>query len=112
MDATQRLLLLRLQKLQEQIENLGGSEGPPGTMGKTGLAATIAIGTVTDVPYGTPPTVTNVGTVNAAIFDFELETGDTGSDANVTKENVEAVLTGDISSHTHIATTRQFTYFI
>jgi hypothetical protein len=64
-------------------DNVGyaGSMSPPGADGgdgAPGAAATIAVGTVTDVPYGTPPTVTNVGTSAAAIFDFELETGDEG----------------------------------
>ena len=43
--------------------------------GDTGDAATIAIGTVSDVPYGDPPTVVNVGTSGAAIFDFEIPGG-------------------------------------
>lgn len=43
--------------------------------GDTGDAATIAVGTVSDVPYGDPPTVVNVGTSGAAIFDFEIPGG-------------------------------------
>jgi hypothetical protein len=43
-----------------------------------GAAATITVGSVSAVPYGTPPTVTNVGTLNAAILNFVLETGPTG----------------------------------
>jgi hypothetical protein len=43
--------------------------------GDTGLAATIAVGTVTDVPYGDPATVTNVGTATDAEFDFEIPGG-------------------------------------
>lgn len=54
----------------------GGIQGPAG---EGGTAATIAIGTVTSVPNGDPATVTNVGTVEAAIFDFEIPIGDTGA---------------------------------
>jgi hypothetical protein len=56
-----------------------GSMSTPGPPGADGTDATITIGTVTDVPYGTPPAVTNVGTPGAAIFDFELETGPGGA---------------------------------
>jgi hypothetical protein len=55
-----------------------GADGIDGIDGLDGDAATIAVGDVAAVPYGTPPTVTNVGTPAAAIFDFELETGDEG----------------------------------
>jgi hypothetical protein len=55
-----------------------GPTGPAGADGADGAAATIAVGDVASVPYGTPPTVTNVGTPAAAIFDFELETGAKG----------------------------------
>jgi hypothetical protein len=55
-----------------------GGISTPGQQGEAGADATIAVGDVTDVPYGTPPTVTNVGTPGEAIFDFELETGPDG----------------------------------
>lgn len=54
-----------------------GAQGPEG---EAGADATIAIGSVAAVPYGTPPTVENVGTPGAAVFDFELETGAPGAD--------------------------------
>ena len=50
-----------------------GSTGPQGPSG------TIAIGTVTSVAAGTTPTITNRGTANAAILDFMLTVGNTGS---------------------------------
>ena len=52
--------------------------GLPGPRGLPGEAATIAIGTVSAVPYGTPPTVNNSGTSSAAVFNFQLETGPQG----------------------------------
>jgi hypothetical protein len=52
--------------------------GLPGPQGLPGTAATIAVGSVSAVPNGTPPTVTNVGTSSAAVFNFQLETGPQG----------------------------------
>ena len=43
-----------------------------------GLAATVAVGTVSDVPFPGPGSVTNVGTPENAILDFELVTGPQG----------------------------------
>ena len=53
--------------------------GLPGPQGLPGAAATIAVGSVFAVPNGTPPTVTNVGTSSAAVFNFQLETGPQGT---------------------------------
>lgn len=50
-----------------------------GDIGATGSAATIAVGTVTDVAHGQPATVTNVGTAGAAVFDFEIPAGQDGT---------------------------------
>jgi hypothetical protein len=52
--------------------------GLPGPQGQQGLSATIAVGSVYSVPFGTAPTITNVGTSSAAIFEFFLETGPQG----------------------------------
>ena len=51
----------------------------PGPQGLPGQAATIAIGAVSSVPWGTAPTVTNSGTSSAAIFNFQLQTGPQGA---------------------------------
>jgi len=56
-----------------------GIQGPKGDTGATGAAATITVGTVTTVDPTDPATVTNVGTSGAAIFDFEIPQGETGS---------------------------------
>jgi len=61
----------------DSIKLQRGKKGDPGT---PGTAATIAIGDVTSLPAGSDPTVTNVGTATAAIFDFELVTGNDGVD--------------------------------
>ncbi len=52
--------------------------GATGADGADGAAATIAVGDVSAVPSGTPPTVTNTGSSSVAVFDFELETGAKG----------------------------------
>ena len=55
-----------------------GKPGPAGPKGDDGLAATIQVGTVTTGAAGTNAEVTNVGTENAAIFNFTIPKGDTG----------------------------------
>lgn len=56
-----------------------GPKGDPGAQGNPGVAATIAIGTVTTGAPGSPAMVVNVGTSNAAIFNFTIPRGDTGA---------------------------------
>ena len=55
-----------------------GKPGPAGPKGDDGLAATIQVGTVTTGAAGTNAEVTNVGTENAAIFNFTIPKGDPG----------------------------------
>lgn len=57
----------------------GGGDGPPGQPGPPGAAATISVGTVTTLPPGTPATIVNVGTENAAVFNFGIPRGATGA---------------------------------
>lgn len=45
-------------------------------------APSLVVGTVTAVPYGTPPTVTNAGTPQNATLNFQLETGPQGNQGN------------------------------
>lgn len=56
-----------------------GATGPTGATGLKGDAATVAIGTVTTVSPTSPASVTNVGTSAAAVFNFSIPKGDTGS---------------------------------
>lgn len=58
-----------------QWVNNGALQGAPGAPGD---AATIRVGTVSTLPAGTPATVTNSGTANAAVFDFEIPQGEKG----------------------------------
>lgn len=56
----------------------GSRPGPQGPTGATGAAATISVGTVTTVAAGTPAAISNGGTANAAIFNFQIPAGPTG----------------------------------
>jgi hypothetical protein len=53
-----------------------------GPQGPNGPGATIEIGTVSDVPYGDPATVENVGTSTAAVLNFGLPQGAPGDDGD------------------------------
>lgn len=63
---------------------IGNVKGPQGVQGETGAqgeqgnAATIAVGSVTTVPYGQNARVTNSGTSGAAVFDFVIPQGRPG----------------------------------
>lgn len=54
--------------------------GTPGADGAPGKAATVQIGTVTELAAGSKPTVTNSGTENAAVFNFGIPVGKDGAD--------------------------------
>ena len=57
-----------------------GEKGDAGGTGDPGKAATIQVGNVTTGAAGTPASVSNVGTDEAAIFDFAIPRGDKGAD--------------------------------
>ena len=56
-------------------QTVQGDKGDPGT---PGAAATIAVGTVTTGDPTTPAAVSNVGTENAAVFNFTIPRGEKG----------------------------------
>lgn len=58
-----------------------GDKGDAGGKGAPGKAATIQVGKVTTGAAGTPASVSNVGTDEAAIFDFTIPQGEKGADA-------------------------------
>lgn len=78
--------------------NIKGATGTNGTTPTIKAAAGSHINTV-----GTPSvTASTSGTTTTFTFNnLKGEKGEDGSDASVTKANVEAVLTGKITSHTH-----------
>ena len=55
-----------------------GDVGPAGERGLQGLAATISVGTTTTGEPGGDAQVTNVGTSEAAVFDFSIPRGSVG----------------------------------
>ena len=62
--------------------------------GTPGEAATVNVGTVTQVAYPGPITVTNSGTTSAAILDFQLCPGPAGSNGTAATVSVGTVTTG------------------
>jgi len=57
----------------------GGMAGSAGATGATGTAATVSIGTVNTLTAGSPATVTNSGTSQAAVLNFGIPQGATGA---------------------------------
>ena len=55
-----------------------GPAGEGGEAGGAGAAATVAVGTVTTGAAGSAASVTNIGTSDAAVFDFSIPRGDRG----------------------------------
>lgn len=60
------------------VRGLKGDTGETGATGATGEAATISVGTVSTAAYGQQAQVTNVGTSEAAVFDFVIPEGRPG----------------------------------
>ncbi len=56
-----------------------GPTGQPGSIGAVGAAATLSLGAVSTGAAGSTAVVTNSGNSSAAIFDFAIPRGDTGS---------------------------------
>lgn len=73
-----------------------GATGERGEKGEQGLAASIAIGNVTSVDNSQPAKVTNSGTAQNAILDFEIPKGDKG-DTGATGERGEQGLAASIA---------------
>jgi hypothetical protein len=69
----------------------GGASGLDGNTGDAGPAGTIAIGSVSTVAAGTPASVVNIGTANAAILNIAIPAGPPGTPAvNTTGLNLNA----------------------
>lgn len=70
-----------------------GEAGADGVDGQDGAAATITVGTVTTGAEGSQASVTNSGTVNAAVLDFVIPKGATGDGGVPADGEVGQVLT-------------------
>ena len=74
-----------------KLGNVKGQKGDKGDQGDKGNAATVKIGTVTRVDSTEPASVTNSGTTNDAILDFNIPKGDPGFDLQQYIENFYAL---------------------
>lgn len=77
-----------------------GSDGTKGDRGKDGIAATVAVGTVTTLPSNADATVVNRGTPTAAVFDFGIPRGASGSGG----ASMWGEITGTLSDQTDLQT--------
>jgi hypothetical protein len=65
--------------IPQGVQGDQGIQGVQGIQGETGTAATIQIGIVNTIPFGSPSAaVRNTGTPQAAILDFDIPTGPQG----------------------------------
>lgn len=81
-----------------------GATGATGATGAQGPAGTITVGTVTTGSAGSSVSVSNSGTSSAAILNFTIPRGDTGSNATVTAGTGIAVTDGQVSLTTALYT--------
>ena len=87
----------KINKLEQGVQN-----EQIGPAGKDGVAATVAIGSVTTGNAGTDAQVTNSGTANAAILDFVIPKGETGA-AGTTPGNATTTKAGVVKQMETIA---------
>lgn len=59
-----------------------GTTGPQGPQGPSGVSPTITIGAVSTVEYDQPATVSNSGTDQAVVLNFQIPRGYPGEDSN------------------------------
>ena len=74
-----------------------GPQGPQGPQGETGAAATLTLGTVTEVSPDVSPAITNSGNTSAAVFDFDLPRA-----ANISIGTVTTVTSGSNATVTDV----------
>lgn len=67
-----------VQTLIGNVKGPQGEQGAQGVQGEQGEAATISVGSVTTVPYGTNASVVNSGTEQEAVLDFRIPQGRPG----------------------------------
>lgn len=72
-----------------------GANGADGADGVPGAAATVSVGSVATGAPGTNAAVTNSGTANAAILNFTIPRGDTGTGGGGTTDPLDLVASDD-----------------
>ena len=63
-----------------QLTTINGVDGQDGAAGTDGITPSVTVGSVTALPSGSTPTVTDVGTAPDVILDFGLPVPDDGAD--------------------------------
>lgn len=67
---------------QQGATGATGPTGPQGPVGPSGVSPTIRVGSVSSVDYDMPATVSNSGSDQAVVLDFQIPRGYPGDDAN------------------------------
>jgi len=83
MQVTSTLRQANVLRLRFQV-GATGATGPTGPVGPTGPANSLAIGTVSTLPYGSPATATITGSPPTQTLDLGLPTGAQGPSGSVT----------------------------
>ena len=68
-----------------------GEPGQPGAKGDPGEAATITVGTVSTLEPGEQATVTNSGSISAAVFDFAIPKGQKGDKGDKGEQGIQGI---------------------
>lgn len=82
-----------IKTLLGYVKGPKGDRGETGGTGAPGAAATVEAGTVNTVAYGQPAHVTNVGTPQAAVFNFDIPEGRPGNIGEISGYPVNAITT-------------------
>lgn len=83
-----------------------GEKGDTGNPGEAGKAATIEVGTTTNLVPGSRATVTNSGTDSAAVFNFGIPRGEDGEAATVDVGSVTTLPAGSDATVTNTGTAK------
>ena len=80
-----------------------GPQGPQGAQGDAGSAATVTVGSVSKVAGNAAATITNSGTNQAAILNFEIPSGADGAAGTAASVTVGTVTTGTAGSSASVS---------
>jgi len=79
-----------------------GPQGPQGAQGDSGSAATVTVGSVSKVAGTAAATVSNSGTNQAAILNFEIPSGSDGAPGAAGSISIGSVTTGTAGSNVSV----------